>query len=337
MTRPASLGLSMFGKPRDQDATRKRHEAFVPEVRPVVEAVWYYSLHASCPDKDADDIQKTWWQPVAESLLNQSLRADGGSLAENTLTVQQHAELWTLRMPGSPCLMQMLFAQRKQVHQQEDFLLAVFDRAHRLAQLMERFLPEPLWSALQEAVSSVDASHIGLLGEDVVAEVTARACGNLAEWPGHNVFESVHAHLHVLVSELTARMLTLMPGIGSRAVMSLWPAVAASLLLPVSEQVASLHVRFPSESWWQDQQRQDVWTPLCLPLPPSITWESLRLGGVGAALQLHASVLQTSIDGSLGAAEDLSEGLQLLAQLSVVVEQFTGTAHCPDLLRTTPA
>ena len=250
--------------------------------------------------------------------------------------MQQHAEVWTLRMPGSARLMQMLFAQRKQVHQQEDFLLAVLDRADRLAQLMERCLPEPLWRALQESGRSVDSSFMGLLGEDVVAEVASRACASLAEWPGHSVFEPVRVHLHVWVCAVTAHLLAFRPGAeqeDSCALVALWPAVAASLLLPISEQVASLQVRFPSERGSQEQW-QDVWMSLCLPLPSSITWAKLQLRGVGGALQHHAAVLQACIDDSLRAAEDVSEGLQLLAQLSVLVEQFAGVAHCPDLLRT---
>ena len=275
-----------------------------------MEAVWHHSLHTSCPDQDAHDVQKTWWHQVAESLLNEALRAEGGSLTESNLAVQQHSELWTLRMPGSPCLMHMLFQQilgvGNQANQQEDFLLIVRDRADKLAQLMEHCLPEPLWRALQEAGNCMHSGGVGLLGEDVIAEVASRACESLSEWPGYSVFKSVHVHLHILVSELTARLLASMPGEepsdDSHALVALWPAVAASLLLPISQQVASLQVRCPSE---RDQHWQDVWIPLCLPLPSSITWESIRLSGIGAALQLHASVLEVSIDDSLNAAGGL--------------------------------
>ena len=225
----------------------------------------------------------------------------------------------------------------------EDFLQTVLERADKMAQLLKRCLHQPLWAALQEVGTSMLSQRgIGLLGEDVVAEVASRACASLAEWPGQWVFELAQSHLHVFVSAVTECLIASAlameddgvrsSGLDSGALVALWPAVAAALLLPISEKVASLEVRFPTERQ-HDQPWQAVWMPLCLPLPSPLTMERLRLSGVRATLLRHMLFLQQSMDVALTNQESLEERLQVLAHFSTVIAQFGGAAESPDLLK----
>ena len=258
------------------------------KISPVLKAVWNHSLHSSCPGENADDLQKVHWRPVAESLLLEVTRSDR---MVNVAVLSRLHDVPALMMPGSPVVMQILFPQLQgekntQGHEFRDVLLT---HATRLAAVIRRCLPAAIWEALQAVGQAMSFGEAGLLGRDVITEVATRAC-SMAEWPGGTVFGIVRAHLQSLVDAMLQDIPRdiakdgredLQPDSVARALL---PAVAAILLLPVSEHVARLQVQFPTREWPRD-----------VPLHTSGTWQTIQQSAIQSAFLFHATELEDAV------------------------------------------
>ena len=271
------------------------------KILPVMKAVWQHSLHSCCPDPAERSVLAAHWRPVAESLLLQVVNSVPHEAHwEPMLSQLQLAETPSLLMPGSVAVMQILLPQlqgRDLLHN-EDFGEVAFYEATQIAAVVQRCIPRALCEALQADGLAMEASDttIGLLAHDVMTEMTARACSTAQEWLGSGASESVFLHLHVFVSGWMRRAALQEHSESSisthretedrHALRAILPAVAAVLLLPVSQQVASFQPQFPLGSWKQAIE------PLLEPLPH--TWKEVRECGVRAAHQLQASQLEES-------------------------------------------
>ncbi|CAK9037285.1 OVARIAN TUMOR DOMAIN-containing deubiquitinating enzyme 10 (OTU domain-containing protein 10) (Deubiquitinating enzyme OTU10) [Durusdinium trenchii] len=319
------------------------------KIQPVIKAVWQHSLHTSCPNKIApeeDAIQSVHWRPVAESLLHHVLSSAIHQAEWEPMLSQRHpGEMRTLLMPGSAAAMQILLPQlqSKEGLRDRNFIEVLMDQAVQLAAVLPRCLPATLCNALNAVGQSLSSGKagdvIGLFGDDVITEMTARACASVQEWPGSATFESVRLHLHVIVRALMRNMARQQADDAGNPIdqqeskrdeyphmlKALLPAVAAVLLLPLSQQVAALQTQFPTLHTWAD-----CLEALLNPFPLAGTWRTFFERGMQAAFQLHGLDLEDSLCSSADAGEDLQDSLQLLQQLSVAIEDFVITVGCTD-------
>ena len=289
-------------------------------ILPVMKAVWQHCLHSSCPHgtkREETEVQHVHWRPVAESLLSEVLASNQQSHWEPMLSQLHANEMRILSMPGSAAVMQIILPQLQdsQGLNDQDVIQGLQEQTARLAAVARRCMSEPLWEALKAVGRSMGQAEIGLLGHDVITEIAARACANVRL--GNEAFESVRSHLEALILCLMhatsqgpdddgVQMYDLPKpeAEDSHAVTALLPAVAAALLLPVSQQVASLHTHFSAPLF-------GVWVeylePLLDPFPVAATWKLVRERGLQAALQLHASDLERSLCSSGKSDEDVQD------------------------------
>ena len=291
-------------------------------IMPVMKAVWHHNLHSSCPDgrERADmHVRHVHWRPVAESLLTEVLGSVNQQSHWEPMLSQLHTnEMRKLSMPGSAAVMQILMPQLQDISlKDQDCLQGLQEQTARLAAVAQRCMPAALWETLKAVGRSVAEGGIGLLGHDVITEIAARACANVQEWPGNEAFESVRSHLERLIlclmrnispeptDDAESQMYDSPKGQeteDSHAVRALIPAVAAVLLLPISQQVASLQMQFPTptSSW------AEYLDPLLDPFPAG-TWKMVRDRGIQAALELHASDLEKSLLSTGQARENMQD------------------------------
>lgn len=264
-------------------------------------------------------VRHVHWRPVAESLLTEVLGSAKEQSHWEPMLSQLHAnEMTNLSMPGSAAMMQILMPQLQDMSlKDQDCLQGLQEQTARLAAVAQHCMPPALWEALKAVGKSVGEAEIGLLGHDVITEIAARACANVQERPGNEAFESVRSHLESLILCLM-RNISLEPTDDaesqmydapkrqetedSHAVRALIPAVAAVLLLPISQQVAALQMQFqtPTSSW------AEYLEPL-LGLFRAGTWKMVRDRGIQAALELHASHLENSLLSSGQARENMQD------------------------------
>ena len=234
---------------------------------------------------------------MAESLLKESALVTVGALQS-----QCHSgELPELLMPGSAAVIQVVFPHLEgcKGFEEEDFLTVVLEQSRCLAGVLQRCVPPPLWAALTAAGEAALAHReVGLLGEDAMVEVVARACAMVPDWPGRSVFESTHSHLSLLVQNLT-RSLPDIRAVGALdshlVARALAPAVASLFLQPVAERVAALQLHFPSARCWDEG------------LSVQGTLKKIRERCVDAAFRLHVADLEQSIQSA--SDSDLKESL----------------------------
>ena len=261
------------------------------KILPVMKAVWLHSLHTSCPSEIGfwNEICKIHWRPVAESLLgsyDQWQTGQSGTMLSPLYAFDVHS----LEMPGSTLVMQvMLPMQNLQGLRDKDFLQLWLDQTTLLAEVLQRCLPASLWEVVQAVGEEMGEADLGLLAEDVITEIAARACAALQEWPGKTVFQSVRSHLHSVVSVLMHHVLH--EGEQRDYPGALLPAVAAMLLLPMSQSVVALQVKLSSlrsASHGDFSKFRSV-------LMGHLTWQTIRDYGLKVVLQLHAADLEESL------------------------------------------
>lgn len=295
------------------------------KILPAMKAVWLHSLSSSCPTEESveHDLQRVHWRPVAESLLNQVLSCGTQHQDCEPMTSQLHAcDRRSLLMPGSVAVMQIMLPQlqRKDRLPEKDFTEVLLDETIRLSAVLRRCLPGALWQALKAAGNpeAFGAANdvISLLGHDVIIEMTSRACASLHEGEGlgQATFESVRGHLEVLIQALICNLAAQATDVGDsdeqespsgedpHVLRALLPAVAAVLLLPVSQQVAALEKQFPTARSWVEYLE-----PLLHPFPVDRTWNTFFEHGIRAALHLHASDLEESLCLSAALGDDVQD------------------------------
>ena len=272
------------------------------KIMPVLKAVWHQNLHSSCPSEVCGKgLRLVHWRPVAESLLREpTFDVTGGG----GLQSQRHSgEVPELLMPGSAAVMQVVFPQLEGCRgiREEDFLTVVLEQSRSLAAVLQRCVPPALWAALTAAGKAALADgDVGLLGEDTMVEVAARACAVVPDWPGRSVFESAHSHLNLLMQNLIGSLPDIHAVNGSDlqlVVRALAPAVASFFLQPVAERVAALQLQFPSASCWDAG------------LSVQGTLNQIRERCMAAAFRLHVADLEQTIQSASG--RDLQEPLRV--------------------------
>lgn len=265
------------------------------KILPVMKAVWLHSLHTSCPSEIGfwNEICKIHWRPVAESLLKDVLGSydqwqtgQSGTMLSPLYAFDVHS----LEMPGSSLVMQvMLPMQNLQGLRDKHFFQLWLDQTTLLAEVLQRCLPVSLWEVVQAVGEDMRGENLGLLAEDVITEIAARACAALQDWPGKTVFQSVRSHLHSVVSVLMHHVLH--EGEERDYPGALLPAVAAMLLLPMSQSVVALQVKLSS---LRTASHGDF-SKLRSVLMGHATWQTIRDYGLKVVLQLHAADLEESL------------------------------------------
>ena len=264
------------------------------QILPVMKAVWLHTLHSSCPG-DVEfcgyEVQKTHWRPVAESLLKDVL---GTNQLPSEFMFSQHfpSEVQSFQMPGSAAVMQIMLPQVQHISgvSHGDFLEALLERAGWLAEVLQRCLPASLCLCLEAVGLAAESGALGLFGEDVITEIATRACASMLEWPGKTVFHSVRSHLQTLVLTVISHLLR-----GSRDVhpcaRALLPAVAGVLLLPMSQSMVGLEVKFSRGHalYWDFAQLESA-----LQSGP-MTMQKVQECGIKVVLQIHAAELEGSL------------------------------------------
>ncbi|CAK9037327.1 E3 ubiquitin-protein ligase rnf213-beta (Mysterin-B) (Mysterin-beta) (RING finger protein 213-B) (RING finger protein 213-beta) (RING-type E3 ubiquitin transferase rnf213-beta) [Durusdinium trenchii] len=339
------------------------------KILPVMKALWLHSLHNSCPSivqsepllltrrsswltpadsREHEFVRSDHWRPVAQSLLN----APSQPICREPMLSQLHSSnRRAFLMPGSVAVMQIILPQlqTKNLLPEQDFTEVLLRETIRLSAVVRHCLPVAVWEALKavgEQVTLDEATDgIGLLGNDVIIEMAARACASVQDWldAGQASFESVRSHLDQLVLALVRNVASQQEsyvhtcGEGQKSVLvedphvlrALLPAVAAAMLRPISQQVAALQKQFPTTRSWTEYLE-----PLLDPFPVAGTWNTFLKRGVRAAFELHAADLEELLCLSAAAGDDVQdrerEFLQLLRQLSVTIEDFVITVGCSD-------
>lgn len=288
-----------------------------------MEAVWLYGLHCSCPASglECHTVQDLHWRKVAETLLKRVLDLESSSAQMKSVRMLSHQYViqdQCLQMPGSALVMQTLLEQMQDVQglRDEDFVRVWFEQAEELTKVLRHCLSSlpSLWQSL-EAVghrTATGTAGLGLFGEDVITEIATRACvsASMQEWPGKPVFELVRGHLQMLVSSLVLHAFRKL-GTDDEVdvcLRALFPAVAAVLLLPMSQSVASLQVKFSKLGTWSFDSSMLQWFEEC----GFVTWQMIQEYGVKAVLKRHAASLTESLEKSLCSAQN-AEDLWLAA------------------------
>ena len=269
-----------------------------------MKALWLYGLHHSCPVEKGgrNDLQDVYWRPVAESLLKNALGSPSGRLQCDFMWSQKYAsEVQSLQMPGSALVMQIMFQMQHLRDrasarlQDQGFVQVLLEQVGGLAELLHSCLPTSLWRCLLAASDAMCGGDtgLGLLGEDVIIEIAARACSSMQSWPGRAVFHSVRSHLHTLVSILMCYVFGNNGEVDAYP-RALFPAVAAALLLQMSQSVVSLQVKF-SPQGLSDWDFSKIQCKLeSAPVSP-VTWRTIQECGLKVVLEMRATQLEQSL------------------------------------------
>eukprot|EP00435_Cladocopium_sp_Y103_P061163 s32_g22.t2 len=302
-------------------------------ILPVMKALWLYGLHSSCPFEThggRNDLQDVYWRPVAESLLKRALGSASGQLQCDLMWSPKYASgVQSLQMPGSAVLMQIMFQMQHVPDrvsaglQDRDFAKVLLEQVAGLAELLHGCVPSSLWQCLLAASDALCGGEtgLGLLGEDVITEIAARACASMQSWPDRAVFHSVRSHLHTLVSILMRHVFGNHGEVDAYP-KALFPAVAAALLLQMSQSVVSLQVKFSPQglSDWDFTKIKRKLESAQLESAP-VTWRTIGECGVKVVLEMRATELEESLCAGEN-TQDLRDTLQLVSQLSVAIEDF---------------
>ncbi|CAK9037295.1 E3 ubiquitin-protein ligase rnf213-beta (Mysterin-B) (Mysterin-beta) (RING finger protein 213-B) (RING finger protein 213-beta) (RING-type E3 ubiquitin transferase rnf213-beta) [Durusdinium trenchii] len=320
------------------------------KILPVMKALWLHSLHNSCPSivqsepllltrrsswltpadsREHEFVRSDHWRPVAQSLLN----APSQPICREPMLSQLHSSnRRAFLMPGSVAVMQIILPQlqTKNLLPEQDFTEVLLRETIRLSAVVRHCLPVAVWEALKavgEQVTLDEATDgIGLLGNDVIIEMAARACASVQDWldAGQASFESVRSHLDQLVLALVRNVASQQEsyvhtcGEGQKSVLvedphvlrALLPAVAAAMLRPISQQVAALQKQFPTTRSWTEYLE-----PLLDPFPVAGTWNTFLKRGVRAAFELHAADLEELLCLSAAAGDDVQDRERVAATL----------------------